>query len=103
MTMGPTTRASDPVLPEPRGPLSAAVLAGLRGVLPAPASVDSVDPYGDDLQLALYCCYELHYRGFVGVDDDREWDPAVLAVRAELERAFLRALRADVVPGMDVV
>ena len=26
-----------------------------------------LDPYGLDLQLALYVCYELHYRGFAGV------------------------------------
>lgn len=103
MTMITTARRPDPVLPAARGPLSTAVLAGLRGVLPALPSVDGVDPYGDDLQLALYCCYELHYRGFAGVDDDREWDPALLGVRAELERVFLRALRVDVVPGMDVV
>ena len=28
------------------------------------AAVEQTDPYGEDLQLALYCCYELHYRGF---------------------------------------
>ena len=30
------------------------------------ASVSDPDPYGLDLQLALYMCYELHYRGFAG-------------------------------------
>ena len=64
--------------------------------------MDHIDPYDDDLHLALYCCYELHYRGFAGVDDGCEWDPALLAVRAELERAFLRGLRRDIVPGTDV-
>ena len=42
----------------------------------------------DDLHLALYCCYELHYRGFEGVDDRWEWEPSLLAFRAELERRF---------------
>jgi len=95
-------RQADPVLPVSRGPLSAAVLAGLRGAASRMPSVDHIDPYDDDLHLALYCCYELHYRGFAGVDDGCEWDPALLAVRAELERAFLRGLRRDIVPGTDV-
>lgn len=46
----------------------------------------------DDLQLALYLCYELHYRSFHGVANDLEWNPALLADRAELERAFLNRL-----------
>lgn len=89
--------------PRPRGPLSDAVLALMRGEPVTAPDVGATDPYGDDLQLALYCCYELHYRGFAGVDDDREWDPALLGVRRELERAFLAALRDDVEPGTDVV
>ncbi len=53
------------------------------------------DPLGDDdLQLALYLCFELHYRSFPGVDPAWEWSPALLAVRAQLERAFLDALAA---------
>jgi hypothetical protein len=48
----------------------------------------------DDLQLALFCLYELHYGGFDGVDDDLEWSPELLAARAPLERAFEAALRA---------
>jgi hypothetical protein len=38
-------------------------------------------------------CYELHYRGFAGVDPRFEWDPDVLAFRAGLETAFERGLR----------
>ncbi|GAB3473797.1 iron-containing redox enzyme family protein [Nocardiopsis coralliicola] len=90
-----------PLLPSARGPLSAAALSLLRGDRPAAPAPDGFPPYGEDLQLALYCCYELHYRGFQGVDDDREWDPALLAFRAGLEMAFLSALRADVAPGAD--
>jgi hypothetical protein len=51
--------------------------------------------YGDDLQLALYLCYELHYRGFEGVSPDLEWDPDLLRTRAALEDRFLSALRTD--------
>lgn len=91
-----------PPLPPARGPLSAAVLGRLRGAGPGPVDVAHADPYGDDLQLALYCCYELHYRGFAGVDDEREWDPELLALRRDLERVFLAALHADVAPGADV-
>lgn len=46
--------------------------------------------------MALYVCYELHYRGFAGVDPDWEWDVALLALRAHLERAFLDRVRQDV-------
>ncbi|MGO4754520.1 iron-containing redox enzyme family protein, partial [Streptomyces sp. 2MCAF27] len=53
------------------------------------------DPYGDDLQLGLYLCYELHYQGFAGVDDGWEWNPDLLQLRQALERRFLAALRAD--------
>ncbi|MFF1279798.1 iron-containing redox enzyme family protein [Streptomyces sp. NPDC058299] len=86
-----------PQLPPPRGPLSAAVDAYLRGTgpLPGPANAAAADPYGDDLQLALYLCYELHYRGFAGVPPEAEWDPDLLRVRAALEQRFLAALRAD--------
>ena len=47
----------------------------------------------EDFQLALWCCYELHYRGFEDVDADWEWHPAVLAWRGLLERQWLAALR----------
>jgi hypothetical protein len=61
-------------------------------------SVSDSDLYGLDLQLALYMCYELHYRGFAGVDPTWEWSPALLHLRAELERAFLAGVRRDVGP-----
>jgi len=96
-----------PALPAARGPLSGAVLACLRGQDPdgdlaAALDVEAADPYGEDLQLALYTCYELHYRGFAGVADELEWDPELLALRRRLERVFLAALRADVAGGDDV-
>ncbi|MFJ2164748.1 iron-containing redox enzyme family protein [Streptomyces griseofuscus] len=87
-----------PELPPARGPLSAALVEYLRGTGPLPGPTDPGDPYGDDPQLALYLCYELHYRGFAGVPDEAEWDPDLLRLRAALEHRFLAALRADT-PG----
>ncbi|MCF4136099.1 iron-containing redox enzyme family protein [Streptomyces sp. Tue 6430] len=86
-----------PRLPAARGPLSTAVREYLLGAGPLPpADAAAAAPaYGDDLQLALYLCYELHYRGFAGVDADLEWDPGLLRLRAALEDRFLTALRAD--------
>jgi hypothetical protein len=55
-----------------------------------------VDPYGLDLQLALHVCYELHYRGFAGVDPRWEWNPGLLHLRAALEERFEDALRREV-------
>ncbi|HVF09049.1 MAG TPA: iron-containing redox enzyme family protein [Actinomycetota bacterium] len=53
------------------------------------------DPLADDdLHLALYLCYELHYRSLDGVADSMEWDPALLSFRRGLETAFERGLRA---------
>ncbi|TPQ18732.1 iron-containing redox enzyme family protein [Streptomyces sporangiiformans] len=85
----------EPELPPSRGPLSASVAGYLRHArrLPDHAAIGDAAPFGDDLQLALHLCYELHYRGFAGVDADREWDPELLRVRAALERPFLAALR----------
>jgi len=89
----------DPRLPEARGPVSDAVIAALRGdeeVRGLDGDAAAADPYGLDLQLALYVCYELHYRGFTGVDDRWEWDPALLGLRAALEQHFLDAVRMEV-------
>lgn len=90
-------------LPRPRGPLSEGVVAALRGE-PGPVRlpVHDADPFGADLAVALHTCYELHYRGFDGVDPDWEWEPGLLAARRELERPFLAALRAAVGDGEDV-
>jgi heme oxygenase-like protein len=104
------TRASitvEPALPAAHGPLSTAVRLALTGPSGPPAhdhlarigaSVRDSDPYGLDLQLALTMCYELHYRGFAGVDPEWEWSPALLQLRAELERVFLAGVRRDVGP-----
>ncbi len=76
-----------------RGSTSSGALDGADG---------GVDPYGEDVQLALYLCYELHYRCFADVDEELEWDLSVLRFRRSLERLFLEALRADVPGGDDV-
>ncbi|MFI2213105.1 iron-containing redox enzyme family protein [Streptomyces sp. NPDC020141] len=100
----PAARTALPVPPRSRGELSRTVLRALtRPVgtpLPGEATTAAAvaDPYGDDLQLALYLCYELHYRGFAGVDAEWEWEPGLLALRAAMERRFLTALRADTGP-----
>lgn len=94
-------RSARPPLPTARGPLSSGVIAALRRADPPSwneSEAAHADPYGADLQLALYVLYELHYQGFDGVDDDREWDPDLLRPRRALEQRFLGALRADV-PG----
>ena len=76
-----------PELPAARGPASTALIDALRG--PARPLLDMPGPDGDeDLQLALYCCYELHYRGFAGVDEHWEWEPSLVAFRGGLERRF---------------
>lgn len=86
-------------LPQPRGPVSTAVTDALRRApydLPADLGVDldPADPLTDeDLQLTLFLCYELHYRGWQGVDEGWEWQPTLLSLRARAERPFEAALR----------
>ncbi|MFD9355167.1 iron-containing redox enzyme family protein [Streptomyces sp. NPDC060031] len=93
-----STTSTGPRLARRRGALSGAVVDALRtGRPPAhtPGAVLSADPWGEDLQLALYLLYELHYRGFEDVDDEREWDPELLGLRQAMETRFLHALRTD--------
>jgi hypothetical protein len=63
---------------------------------PVGISVRDPDPFGIDLHLALYVCYELHYRGFAGVDAGWEWNAGLLHLRAQLEEVFLSAVRRDI-------
>jgi hypothetical protein len=58
--------------------------------------------HDEDLQLTLYVCYELHYRGFDRVDERWEWNPSLLALRAAAEEIFERALGAHVTPAAPV-
>jgi hypothetical protein len=87
-------------LPPARRPLSSWLIGQLRDPSDTPRPpVASEEPWSDeDLQLALWCCYELHYRGFDEVDPEAEWDPDVLAFRASLERPWLAWLQATYRP-----
>ena len=87
------------VLPLPRGPLSQALVEALSG---PPRAIETPPWQGDalsddDLNLALYVAYELHYRSFEGVDDSWEWSPELIGFRSGLERAFEARLREEVV------
>lgn len=87
-------------LPAPRGEISAWLIDALARpveALPCPPLPSFEDPLGDDdFQLALYVCYELHYRGFADVDERWEWEPSLLAFRARLEDRFDAALHHGV-------
>jgi hypothetical protein len=78
------------------------VLDALRADDPAllPTDVPAMigdDPLADDdVQVALWVCYELHYRGFADIGDRWEWQPELIGLRRELEEAVLSALRKDV-------
>lgn len=105
-----------PSLPSPRGELSERLLEAMARpahALSSPASLagaagdPALSPSGaeadpravlqhEDLQLSLYLCYELHYRGLPGVDERWEWEPSLLSLRQELEGRFEAALRAEV-------
>jgi hypothetical protein len=80
--------------------VSAALVDALAGP-PADLPAGLADRFGagdpihdEDLQLFLYLAYEPHYRGFAGVADEWEWQPSLLALRAEAEARFESALRA---------
>lgn len=92
-------------LPTPSGVLSSAVVRLLAGAEWSPDDLALIrheaeavmSPLADaDLQLALSCCYEMHYRGFEDADERLEWKPALAAVVDALETRFEEALRAAV-------
>ncbi|MEV7397355.1 iron-containing redox enzyme family protein [Aeromicrobium sp. NPDC092404] len=83
------------LLPKARGEISEALFEALRSdtgdldsLLPVPASD------ADDIHIALWAMYELHYSGFEDVDDEMEWHPGILELRRALERDFESELRA---------
>jgi Iron-containing redox enzyme len=78
------------VLPEPRGPWTERLFPALLGDPGAEIDMTGLptvrDPLGDDdLQLALYVCYELHYADIQHVSPRWEWAPSLLRLRAALE------------------
>ncbi|HEY0775281.1 MAG TPA: iron-containing redox enzyme family protein [Nocardioidaceae bacterium] len=98
-------------LPVARGPISGGVIDALAGrtaldveallqhVRDLPGDTDLITD--DDLHLALWVLYELHYGGFDGVDPDLEWDPDLLRVRAALEGPFEAELRQRAAPHVE--
>ncbi|MBD7994981.1 iron-containing redox enzyme family protein [Arthrobacter sp. Sa2CUA1] len=100
------------LLPAPRGVLTSALLDSLlAGGSAAPGRFDQLTALGesvvaatedllrdDDIQLALFCLYELHYSGLDGVDPALEWEPELIRLRLVLESAFEATLR-NVVPA----
>jgi hypothetical protein len=96
VTIGPSASSDElhqaPGLPSSRGPLTEALFYALRGAttdIAAPdlSEVDVLED--DDAQLALTCCYELHYESFAEVADDWEWQPSLIRFRNALEHAFI--------------
>jgi hypothetical protein len=93
-------------LPEPRGPISAAIFAallenpldfpeGIRDLAAQQGAGTGASAHEDeDLQITLFVLYLLHYRSFQGVIDTWEWHPPLLAVRAMLEERFEHSLCA---------
>ncbi|WP_258803845.1 iron-containing redox enzyme family protein [Pseudarthrobacter sp. NS4] len=95
-------------IPEPRGPISSALFGVLSGQ--PGSSQESLDELrrlvtgqlartadiiaDDDVQLALFCLYELHYSGLESVQDEWEWEPGLIRVRQLLEKPFEAALRS---------
>lgn len=102
-------------IPQERGPISDGLfrlLAGSPGDDPAamaalqdlaaaqlPLTDDIIDD--GDVQLSLFCLYELHYGGLDGVTDSWEWNPGLIALRQLLEEPFERALRDAARPYAD--
>ena len=98
-------------LPMARGPLSTGVIETLAGsggpgvdvLLRQVAGLcgDTDVLTDEDLHLALWVLYELHYAGFDGVDPDREWDPDLLRLRAALEQPVEAELRRRAQPHVE--
>ncbi|WP_026551734.1 iron-containing redox enzyme family protein [Arthrobacter sp. H20] len=97
--------------PEPRGPVSSLLLATLNGPEQsspeAPSTASDLAPavrdavaatndfaFDDDLQLTLFCLFELHYSGIDGTSGDWEWNPDLIAARRFLEQAYEAQLRS---------
>ncbi|MEU3169342.1 iron-containing redox enzyme family protein [Streptosporangium sp. NPDC006930] len=92
-----------PALPAVRGPITSMLFERLvrpphrfgllsLPLLSFPARFAGPVLMDEDVQLALFVCYELHYRGFEGVDDRWEWSPSLLEVREILEARFEEGL-----------
>lgn len=104
---GPSAYDEPAPLPAPRGPMSAALLKTLQRDATRSVDLRSFTWEGspadactdDDLQLALWLSYELHYRGLAGVDERWEWHPELLWARARWEDLLLAGLELGVPRG----
>jgi hypothetical protein len=84
-------------LPAPRGELTARLFGHLQSPpheIPGDLRASASAAVEDELHLALYVMYELHYRGFPDVDADWEWEPTLLGLRRVAEQRFEAELRA---------
>lgn len=95
------------LLPSSRGPISDSIISAL--LLREPRHLvdvsgwSTLDPVTDeDLQLSLWICYELHYRGFEDADPSWEWQPELIGLRRHLEAHLLDGLRREVSPPSTV-
>lgn len=81
--------------PPPRGSLTERIRESLISGSTTPLGSGSgwVPDDADDAQLALWMLYELHYRGFEGVDDRLEWEPTLISLRRHLEDDLEQELR----------
>lgn len=86
-------------VPEPRGPLSAQVMETLTSPVHRVVHHPEIGEHSltdNDLHLALYICYELHYTALDGVDPAWEWEPSLLEFRRAMEDAFEKELAVTV-------
>jgi hypothetical protein len=82
--------ANWPLLPWPRGPLSAFVVSALQrqpGTLGVTPPISRTDALSDN-------DFELHYRGLASAK--WAWDPGLKKFRNELERVFVNRLRDEI-------
>ena len=90
-----------PVLPTPRGHISEAIIDALDrapGALRMPR-LDRVDVLeSDDAQLALWCCYELHYSSFAESTTGGSGNRRCSLRRGKLERRFVGRIVDEIGP-----
>lgn len=93
---------SEVLAQEPGGTHAQRLVATAEEAVARPGESDDL-LLDDDVQLSLWVLYELHYRGFGGVDERWEWDPDLLRARAVLERPFEAVLRRRARPHVGAV
>lgn len=95
---------SEPVNAQDAAAVDSVEIASLGVIVDRLLAADIDILTDEDLQLTLFCLYELHYLGFDEVDDRFEWNPGLIAIRHKLEQAFEAALRKiSEIPALDPV